>query len=87
MLGQSDHQAHAVFSHGGVIHAGGEKHRDFQIGGSLHIDTVQADPIFADGLESRQGRFDDFAGDGVITVEQAIDAAVSGDQTEHFVFG
>jgi hypothetical protein len=49
------------------------------------VDGVQADAVLADDLQPRQGRVDDAGGDGVVAVEQAVEAAVGGDELQHLL--
>ena len=75
VFGDADEQAEGVLGHGRVVHAGGEKHRDFQLLGGRDVDLVEADAVLGDDLEARQGFIDHRAGDGVVAAEEGVEIA------------
>ncbi len=73
VLGDADEQAEGVLGDGGVIDAGGEQNRDFVFLGGGDVDLVEADAVFGDDFEARQGFLDDGASDGVIAAKKGVE--------------
>ena len=79
-----EQQAEGMFGHGGVIDARGEEDGQGELLRGGLVDFVQADAVFADDLQAREGFFHDGAADGIIAAEEAVESA---GEFEHPGFG
>ena len=82
VVGFDDEVAHGgeeegkgMLGDGGVVDAGSEEDGEFQVRGGLEVDLVEADAIFGDDLEAREGFFHHGAGHGVITAKIGVELA------------
>ncbi len=81
-----DHQAKCVLRDGRFVDARREQHRNLLRRRMRHVDRIEPDAILGDHLQPRKGGVDDFGGDLVVAVEQAVEPAILRDKLEHLRF-
>ncbi len=64
-----------MLGHRDLIHPWGIRHRDTPLPGSLKVNPIHPDPIFADNLQPRQGLLDHPWGNFIIPTDDAIHIA------------
>ena len=83
ILGDSKQESKGVLGDGGVIHAGSEKNGDIFLRGEVHVDLIESDSIFGDGLKTGKRLIDYGLRDGVVAAEEDVKFS---SELEHFGF-
>lgn len=85
VFGDANEQAEGVLCHRGVVHAGGEKHRNVHVLGGGEVDFIEADAVFGNNFEIWSTFFQNRASDSVIATEEGIKLLLG--EFEHSFFG